>query len=551
MATELNTVPLGQAGTGLAYLLGPNTALQSWMGNVNQRRKEEMQAAKFNAQNQQRGQQLFNQNRIQPHTGRLYNKEINELIAGHLDEGAKAMASGVNPYNANYNDPKQAEFAERYMRDRGNITSLISRVQDIEKRQQDAVKRYNEKPDDFDIDDFNKIVNFGNDVTIDQLVSGEADLPTLGRSFNMARDVVSQIPAMPKYIEEIQVNPDGTRSTVKATDANIPAITEAVKTHFKYGPGANQLTKRLREAGFDNARAEGILGTTDEAEIRELLDTEFRSPTDNNPVVVLMANSRIPAIGSPEYEKFLNESVRNQLKAERVADSLYNDAIKMASAKVNPKYSNMPNFMFEQERRRQKADARADRREASQIAGGTNKVSPQDFEVTEGNYYTNPTYDEAGNPSGGRQLAAHFPKQVIVNANRSFTLPQTQGIYHLQSGKNKQMNPQSVLKVAGIGYTKKKGGNYDKQVMVVDSDGQQYFMDEGKLPVDIRNSDQYRMANQVLGGPPASNTPQQQSQSSKSATRSQIKSLVGQPGYEGYSEQELIDYYKSQGYDIK
>ncbi len=37
----------------------------------------------------------------------------------------------------------------------------------------------------------------------------------------------------------------------------------------------------------------------------------------------------------------------------------------------------------------------------------------------------------------------------------------------------------------------------------------------------------------------------------KSTTRAAIKALVGKPGYEGYTEQELIDYYKEQDYDIK
>jgi hypothetical protein len=32
---------------------------------------------------------------------------------------------------------------------------------------------------------------------------------------------------------------------------------------------------------------------------------------------------------------------------------------------------------------------------------------------------------------------------------------------------------------------------------------------------------------------------------------SAIKSLVGTKGYEGYTEKELVDYYKSQGYTIK
>lgn len=39
--------------------------------------------------------------------------------------------------------------------------------------------------------------------------------------------------------------------------------------------------------------------------------------------------------------------------------------------------------------------------------------------------------------------------------------------------------------------------------------------------------------------------------SGKNVSSSQIKELVGKPGYEGYTEQELIDYYKSQGYTIE
>jgi hypothetical protein len=38
---------------------------------------------------------------------------------------------------------------------------------------------------------------------------------------------------------------------------------------------------------------------------------------------------------------------------------------------------------------------------------------------------------------------------------------------------------------------------------------------------------------------------------SKSTTLSSIKSKVGTKGFEGYTEKELVDYYKSQGYEIK
>ncbi|WP_312697037.1 hypothetical protein [Sphingobacterium mizutaii] len=39
--------------------------------------------------------------------------------------------------------------------------------------------------------------------------------------------------------------------------------------------------------------------------------------------------------------------------------------------------------------------------------------------------------------------------------------------------------------------------------------------------------------------------------SAKEVPLSKVKSLVGKPGYEGYTEKELVDYYKKQGYKIK
>lgn len=49
---------------------------------------------------------------------------------------------------------------------------------------------------------------------------------------------------------------------------------------------------------------------------------------------------------------------------------------------------------------------------------------------------------------------------------------------------------------------------------------------------------------------PASGSAPQKS-ASKEVPLSKVKSLVGKPGYEGYSEKELVEYYKSQGYKIK
>ncbi len=49
----------------------------------------------------------------------------------------------------------------------------------------------------------------------------------------------------------------------------------------------------------------------------------------------------------------------------------------------------------------------------------------------------------------------------------------------------------------------------------------------------------------------AKTAPKQEQPKAKTVPVSKIKSLVGKPGYEGYTEKELMDYYKSQGYNVQ
>jgi len=57
--------------------------------------------------------------------------------------------------------------------------------------------------------------------------------------------------------------------------------------------------------------------------------------------------------------------------------------------------------------------------------------------------------------------------------------------------------------------------------------------------------------NPVAGGQQTQAKPQTKPAGGKVTTAAKIKSLVGTKGYEGYTEKELMDYYKSQGYEIK
>ena len=106
----------------------------------------------------------------------------------------------------------------------------------------------------------------------------------------------------------------------------------------------------------------------------------------------------------------------------------------------------------------------------------------------------------------------------------------------------------------GLGYTKTKGGKLQIKAVVVNSDKIEFAINEMDLPITVRNSDEYRAARNKLNSEYKrlqQSKPTTKPTSGKVTTMSAIKALVGKKGYEGYTEKELMDYYKSQGYSIK
>lgn len=446
---DINTVPQGNAGTGAAYLLGPNTALNQWMGSVHhagqvrQQRRAEQRANNAD----------FRKNQLNITPGKLFNKELQELVGAHVQQGAEAMAKGINPYNPNWNDPQQAEFAEQYQQSELRIKSLAAQVEEMSKQQKDAIQAFAKSESDYDPDDFQKILDFDKNHTLDEIASGEVDLPVLGKSFNMANDIVKPLGVMQTSEKRIERTANGD-FTVDVVEADIPRIADAVRTSFMSGPGANKLIKDLRAAGFENARPDGLLGTTDEAEIRKALDNEFRSPTDNNPVTELMAEGKIPAVGSPEYKKFLDDSVRQQLKAEKVADNLINEGVRLAAAKVNPKYSEMPNFSYQNEARAQRSEARAARNE---------QRSERRLQLAESEASTKATGGQASQNMRTREIAFGVasqnkgvqPKTIADNYIEFDTAPVNivgGGAVNMTTGKKKPDNSPSIEgELVGLG----------------------------------------------------------------------------------------------------
>lgn len=382
-----NTVPLGQVGTGAAYILGPNLALQQWMGNVQQDQNRQFQAAQHNAAINRRNFESYGKGISSiPKAGRMYNTEIQQMVAAHTQDGAKLMSEGINPYAPNYNDPNQVEKATQFQRQQAELESYISAAQQIEKARDKALASWAEDPDSFDPDSYLEIEGYENKYSLGDVVSGKAPVPALRKTFDMGGFIKDNVGTPKTTVTEITKNPQGGYTETTVEEPNIEALANNVKSAFTQGEGANYLTRRLREAGIQGD-ARGVLGTVDRDEIRSFLDSEFRAPTANNPVAELMMNGRIPAIGSPEYNQFLDDAVEQQLRAERVADSVFNNAVQVAAGRTDTSYKVKPDFSYQREidrqrtmQRQERALALSERKEArlrkeSESGGGTQGTS--------------------------------------------------------------------------------------------------------------------------------------------------------------------------------
>ena len=139
----------------------------------------------------------------------------------------------------------------------------------------------------------------------------------------------------------------------------------------------------------------------------------------------------------------------------------------------------------------------------------------------------------------GGQLA--YPSYVVMANDKNYgfavlsiptTVSNTSSGYETEGGDTPSTNAKTVT----LEKYSTTSSNTKLRKVVVKITPAEFETLQARLGVNIRKS----------------NSQQQETNSddSKSLSRGTIKGLVGKKGYEGYTESELIEYYKSQGYNI-
>lgn len=480
MATRNNTVPRGQAGTGAAFLLGGSRALQNWISQ--DQRNAQVRSANAQAQlmYDQGVAKSYAQNRIKTPIGQAYQQEILSDVEKLNEVGAKYLAQGFDVFNPNYRDPKQVEAYNTYMQDRAIVESKIAARKAYEETANAERKEFNKNPYGFESNPDDVYSEFEKNNTLYDIVTKGVQYPSLDRVFDRQKNIVSVIPEMKITDQRLEGN-----NMITEVKPNMAQIVPFSQNIISSGQNRQWAEKQI------GGSLDGILKTTDEKEIRKALDNEFRSPNGVEVIAELKTKGKVPSFDSPQYAKFLDDAVKEQLKAEKTYDKIVSDIAQDAIAKVDPSYKKVPDFSLENQAMKRRRLQLAE--EANDRARENDAGSVQSTPISK-TFYT--SADEKGN----RREVFKVDNFVSVNPTPVGTT-QLGRVYDVNQGKQITLPATASLEITGIGNIPNKNSKTGAKgtelvVFATDKDGGEYAIPENEVPVKTKNDKNYQKAKQ-------------------------------------------------------
>lgn len=359
-----NSVPLGREGTGAAQILGPSRALQYFLQKSDQQSNRLLGEQQRYQQQQERYNSQFNKSIME--LGELaqspmYSQDFAEMTNELMKQGGELMSQGINPYNP-YQNENSRGAVQQWQGEVNRLRSAKAVVDSLKKTRDGMIENYLKAPNDYDFDDYKKIRDFEKDVSLDDIMNGSIAIPELAKRMNIGQDFIKKYGEVYRETTKMTTDEAGNpiRSQVREVDTD--RIRNIVNSDFRPdSPYGQEVNKRLRREFGEGATMDGLLGTTNRDEIRQILDAEFRNPSDTNPIVELRANGVNARPGTPEYESFLESAVNEQLKAEMVLDDAKQEAANALAGNTNTRSTDRFDFTIRNQQLKEQAAARSAR----------------------------------------------------------------------------------------------------------------------------------------------------------------------------------------------
>lgn len=334
-----NTVPLGEAGTGAAFILPESQAVNSLNQYIDSETRQRAIAQRQAALQAQATAKAWQDNQLKIKGGTLWQPEINQRAKDIMDLGMFLQKNNVNP-NMVSNDPELEKRRQYYQDQKANLLRDVdARDQFVKQAQQYEQEIGKQDAGYYDPQSVQQYHDFiSGKLPLSQISAQGLQMPTLQKQFNL-HPLVDKIPGVP--IKTTGTNPHtGVKTTMVLP--NEDAHAEIAQSLVNNNPAVQ--ADIAKKAGVPYSE---IGNTTDVNAIKKHLDDYWRS----NPNIPQLVKMGITSYQNPEYEKMIDSQAKKIAGAAKVKSDYINGIKTTLDNKVHQEDDKSWDFAYQREMR--------------------------------------------------------------------------------------------------------------------------------------------------------------------------------------------------------
>lgn len=329
---EYNSVPLGQAGTGSAFVLGESRAANQFVADQAKAQQMAYQAQLAKQQQAQKDAALYQKNLLKLKGGTLWQDDINRLAQQDLNEGTKLMSQGINPSSINWNDPKSVELGQAFNLKRQDILAKNDQRLGLQAHAQKTIDQIAKNPELYEPEDV-KAFNEWTGGTLENAINTPP--PVVRTKFDPNKELV------PLY-DPITFQTSKVIGNTKVQENKV--LDEPTRENIETLIGQNQRANRWieRQTGLTPTIAKTII-TDLPKEQKRLMDEYKGNPKKREELAKAYGITGTSA----ELDALINQQAQENVQKKLAYNSLIDQQLNLAKAKANEFVKTNPDYTLE------------------------------------------------------------------------------------------------------------------------------------------------------------------------------------------------------------
>lgn len=345
-------MPLGQAGTGAAYILPQGNASQGFVQNLRYYDQQRQMQDQLRNQEARQLAKSYRDNMLTASSGRLWANEIGAMEQRHIQQGMDYRGQGWDIYNPDPNNTQQMSAHQQYMQDRARIESMRGYRSEVESQYnkiQESLRKAN--LGEYNPADIQRLHDFvTGDLT--ELYEQSAGLPEVRKRFNPRQ----YLPSTAAITDETSTEGNVRRRTV---GINEPATQASVIAGVANAPGGREYLQEL--TGGINPQE--LINLPDSREgIRETVLRDYQGDPQLREALASAPTPVLP--DTPAFDRWVNQQSEQLYAAKQRFQPEFDSWMSQVAGGTKTGVTETPDYTAANYQERVRSRQLSERREA-------------------------------------------------------------------------------------------------------------------------------------------------------------------------------------------